>query len=222
MPEVRALPALVQARTSSASGSSGLSASHSSTARQWRVSYRSQSSSDESISVTTRGARLDDRDGAVERGERLVPLLVVVGQRPGAPVRLADDDVAARPHARLERVERAGEAAVDEARAEAERGVVGAGASSSCEASAEPERDEVGDPALAARSTAAAWNSGAISIPSTVHPNSRARRIAGPPRPDATSRTRDPGPSRMRRPRRSSFSSDVGFWISWSRSATTK
>ena len=46
-------------------------------------------------------------------------------QRPLPPVRLADDDVAARAYGRRERLERSGEVVPDEARAEAERRVPG-------------------------------------------------------------------------------------------------
>ena len=77
------------------------------------------------MTETTGSPRSRRSDRALERRPRLVPVLVVVRQRKPPPVRLADDDVAARPHSRRERLDGVGEAAVDEARAEAERSVVG-------------------------------------------------------------------------------------------------
>ena len=72
-----------------------------------------------------KAGRLEDRHRALEGRPRVPSVLVVVGQREPTPVRLADDDLAARPHRRRERLDGLREAAVDEARAEAERGVVG-------------------------------------------------------------------------------------------------
>ncbi len=67
-----------------------------------------------------------------------------------------------------------------------------------------------------------AWNSGEISTPRIWQPNVSARRSAGPPRPDAMSRTRASGPRSSRSPSRRIFSAEVGFWSSCAASATTK
>jgi hypothetical protein len=53
-----------------------------------------------------------------------VPILEVLGERKPAPERLPDDDVAAGANRRRERLDRVGEASVDEARAETESCVV--------------------------------------------------------------------------------------------------
>ena len=78
-----------------------------------------------------------------------VALLVVVRKRQPAPERLPDDDMAARTHDRLEGVERAGEAAPDEARAEAHRNVVRLLLELHLRRVLEPEGDEVLEPGRA-------------------------------------------------------------------------
>jgi hypothetical protein len=84
-----------------------------------------------------------DRDRALERRERTVAELVVVRNRQRAEVRLADDDMAALAHRGLERIQRPGEAAPDEARAETHRHVVRARLELLLRSIAEPERDEL-------------------------------------------------------------------------------
>ena len=153
--------------------------------------------------VLRRGDDRDDRQaGRLE--DETVPsrvvhgsssVLVVVRKREPPPVRLADDDVAAGTNRRDERVDGVRKAAVDEARAEAERGVVRLRLERrAARRRRARRRRRSSSPAVAARSTATAWKSGEISTPCTLHPNSRARRSAGPPRPDAMSRTRDSRP----------------------------
>src|SRR4249919_3852198 len=67
---------------------------------------------------------LEDRNGALERRERLVAVDVVGWQLRCHPERLTDCDVTAGVNSRLERIERARQASPDEARAETESDVV--------------------------------------------------------------------------------------------------
>ena len=169
-----------------------------------------------------KAGRLEDRDGPLEGRPRLPPVLVVVRKRKPPPVRLADDDVAAGTDGRRERLDRVREAAVDEARTEAEGGVVRLRLERRSGAVAELEHQPLGEPGsrgsldrdrVEVRRDLDAANAAAERL---------GRTSAGPPRPDAMSRTRDPGPRPSRSPRRTSFSGEVGFCSSWSASATTK
>ena len=67
---------------------------------------------------------LEGRDRPLERRPRLYAIRVVLRQRQRPPVRLAYHHVATRAHGWRKGVDRVGEAAVHEARAEAERRVV--------------------------------------------------------------------------------------------------
>ena len=163
---------------------------------------------------------LDRRDRGHEGRVRSVGAPIVLRWRP-APVRLPDDHVTTRPFGRGQRIDRAVQPVEHERRAKAERGVVRSVSSRSRDASASRNARRSPRPSAAVRATAAAWNSGVISTPSTEHPNARASTSAGPPRPEAMSSTCERGPSRNRSPRSTTFSTEVGFWSSWSRSAMT-
>ncbi len=91
-------------------------------------------------------AGLHDRHRAVERRERVVPVRVILGQRQPPPEWLADDDVPARPRCGLERVERPRETAPDEARAEAQRDVVGPGGKFLLRGVTQPEGHALAEP----------------------------------------------------------------------------
>ncbi len=108
--------------------------------------------------------RLDPADGLAQRDEALV--VDAARQRPLAPVRLADDDVAARAHRRRQRSKRSRQVVPDERRAEAQRGIPGAvGSSGNACASASTISTRSPTPAAATRSRAASTNSGARSMP---------------------------------------------------------
>ena len=89
-------------------------------------------------------AGLEDRDRALERRERIVPVRVVGRKRQLPPERLPDDDVATGADGRLEGIERPGQASPDEARAEAEGDVVRTVGQDRLGGVRELERDAVG------------------------------------------------------------------------------
>ena len=196
-----------------ARGSPPFCASQRSTASECSAAEPAQSSSEHAIIETTGTPTSQDCARSRRASSTARPILVVLREAAAAPVRLPDDDVPARSYGGRERLDRIGEASVDEARAQAQRGVVRLRLVRRVAASPSSNVTRSPSPASAACSTATAWS------PVTSRAVPRAAELggeqtAGPPRPDAMSRTRESGPSPRRFPRRSSFSSDVGFWIS--------
>ena len=166
---------------------------------------------------------LEDDHRSLERRPRLVPVLVVVRQGKPPPVRLAHDDVATRPDRRRERVEGVGKAAIDEARAEAQRSVVGLRLERRGGTVAELERHAIREPGL-----------GDPLDRDGVEVRRRARLRATCIRthrraaePDLLGPRRCRAPATRARARAAgrgggASSGDVGFWSSCPDSATTK
>ena len=201
--------ARVGARISSASGSSRFAASQRSTACQWSVSYRSQSSSDEAITETTGRPDVSKTvDGALEGRPRLVagPRSRPAAGAAASTARRRRRGRRAGPPARAPRPCPRGCRRRSSRRGRARRRRPPARASPRRRRRARTSAASA-SPAASARSTATAWKSGEISTPRTLHPNvSRRGRAPARRGPDAMSRTRDSGPRPSRSPRRTSFS----------------
>ena len=165
---------------------------------------------------------LEDHDRPLQRRPRVTTILVVLGERKTPPVRLADSDMAAGTDGRRQRIHGLGEVAEDEARSEAESRVVGLGLERRACPVTKLERDQLGDSGLRRPREC-----DGMELGRDLDPAARCSRTLPPagspglPRPEAMSSTLEPGSSPSRLPRSSSFSRDVGFWISCVASATT-